>query len=134
MIYKIEKLFTEDEAFNIILKHDRACVNKALLNDGEYISKIRETNVKFLENNAHVNIQFAKYTKGDHFDWHKDYNQIQTIVVLLNDDFEGGEFEVKDHKTIHLKTGDCVMIPSLVSHRVKPITKGVRYSLTMWHS
>ena len=63
----------------------------------------------------------------------EDYNQIKTIVILLNEDFEGGEFEVKDTKPLNLKTGDCVMIPSLVSHRVKPITSGIRYSLTMWH-
>ena len=129
MIYVIEKLLTENEAFDLILKHDKDCINRALVNRGDYKPKVRQTNVKFLANN----IQFAKYTKGDHFDWHEDYNQINTIVILLNDDFEGGEFEVKDTEPLNLKTGDCVMIPSLVSHRVKPITSGIRYSLTMWH-
>ena len=130
MIYVIEKLFTENEAFDLIVKHDKDCIDRALVNRGDYEPKVRQTNVKFLGNN----IQFAKYTKGDHFDWHEDYNQIHTIVILLNDDFEGGEFEVKDHnQPLNLKTGDCVMIPSLVSHRVKPITSGIRYSLTMWH-
>ena len=130
MIYVIEKLLTENEAFDLIVKHDKDCIDRALVNRGDYEPKVRQTNVKFLGNN----IQFAKYTKGDHFDWHEDYNQINTIVILLNDDFEGGEFEVKDHnQPLNLKTGDCVMIPSLVSHRVKPITSGIRYSLTMWH-
>ncbi len=129
MIYVIEKLFTENEAFDLILKHDKDCIDRALVNRGDYEPKVRQTKVKFLANN----IQFAKYTKGDHFDWHEDYNQINTIVILLNDDFEGGEFEVKDTEPLNLKTGDCVMIPSLVSHRVKPITSGIRYSLTMWH-
>ena len=130
MIYVIEKLLTENEAFDLIVKHDKDCIDRALVNRGDYEPKVRQTNVKFLGNN----IQFAKYTKGDHFDWHEDYNQIHTIVILLNDDFEGGEFEVKDHnQPLNLKTGDCVMIPSLVSHRVKPITSGIRYSLKMWH-
>ena len=129
MIYVIEKLFTENEAFDLIVKHDKDCIDRALVNRGDYEPKVRQTNVKFLASN----IQFAKYTKGDHFDWHEDYNQIKTIVILLNDDFEGGEFEVKDTEPLNLKTGDCVMIPSLVSHRVKPITSGIRYSLTMWH-
>jgi len=38
---------------------------------------------------------------------------------------------VKQVKQI-LPKGSIVVFPSFIWHRVKPVTKGVRYSLVMW--
>ena len=59
--------------------------------------------------------------------------------VILNDDYKGGEFctkivhdgEVVEH-TIPAVAGDTLVFPSYMNHCVKPVTKGVRYSLVMW--
>ena len=74
-----------------------------------------------------------------------------SITVLLNDDYEGGEFQFKfanekmkglDKVGRGLKTntltppmkgtGSVIVFPSYQLHRVKPVTKGTRYSLVGW--
>ena len=59
---------------------------------------------------------------------------ILSMVGLLNDDYEGGEFIMFDDYHIKLNTGDCLIFPSifLYPHEVKPITKGIRYSFISW--
>jgi PKHD-type hydroxylase len=60
-----------------------------------------------------------------------------SLTLLLNDDFEGGEFQVNDGKeemaiTVPMNKGRVVLFPSFMIHRVKPVTKGVRKSLVVW--
>ena len=65
--------------------------------------------------------------------------------VLLNDDFEGGDFEVRyfNHDGIENpcvdtidkfkpKKGQAIYFLSDLCHRVAPVTKGTRYSLVKW--
>jgi|TARA_R100001530_G_scaffold6519_3_gene7583 PKHD-type hydroxylase len=107
--------------------------------------------------------QFTKYKLNQHYDWHCDswtepYNtpdnlgfhgKIRKLSVALSlsdpKDYKGGDFEFdfrnkdpdkKRHvvKCKELKTkGSIVIFPSFVWHRVKPVTKGKRYSLVMWN-
>ena len=87
-------------------------------------------------------VQFAQYDEGHHYTWHTDTFALSgkpedrkvTIVALLNDEFQGGDFEIrlyKDYK-VPLKKGSMVAFPSILEHRVTPITQGTRYSATMW--
>ena len=58
-----------------------------------------------------------------------------TMVLLLNDDFEGGEFEMFDgQKSYPLKKGEVIIFPSsfLFPHAVRPIIKGIRNSAISW--
>ena len=57
-----------------------------------------------------------------------------SFTVLLNDDFEGGEFEIHTtQKTVlELKKKDVVVFHADTPHRVKPVTKGTRHSLVGW--
>lgn len=58
-----------------------------------------------------------------------------SVLGLLNDDFEGGEFLMfDDEKKIELKQGDIMVFPSifLYPHRVAPVTKGVRDAFVSW--
>jgi len=59
---------------------------------------------------------------------------ILSIVGLLNDDFEGGEFVFWNDEVIKLVAGDILVFPSLFAypHQVKTITKGSRYSFVSW--
>ena len=107
-----------------------------------------------LEYSAMESFQIGQYPEGGHYDWHVDGYGIATInapdnrmmhgktrkismVLWLNDDFEGGEFEF--HKA-HMKVGNVikpsigtiVMFPAWTMHRVKPVKKGVRYSAVTW--
>ena len=73
-----------------------------------------------------------------------------SLTCQLNDpsEFEGGEFEfdfrnydpnTRDPKTHEFEVkeikdkGSIIVFPSYTWHRVKPVTKGVRYSLVFWH-
>jgi predicted 2-oxoglutarate/Fe(II)-dependent dioxygenase YbiX len=59
---------------------------------------------------------------------------ILTIVGLLNEDFEGGNFLLWDNENINLETGSVVIFPSnfMYPHRVSTIKSGVRYSFVSW--
>ena len=66
-------------------------------------------------------------------------------ILLLSDpgkDFKGGELEMdfsngggKGKKIIKKlnKKGSYIVFPSFVRHRIKPVTKGIRHSLVLWH-
>jgi hypothetical protein len=57
-----------------------------------------------------------------------------SIVGLINDDYEGGNFFFFDDYEIKLKKGDILIFPSLFMfpHRVEKVTKGVRHSFVSW--
>ena len=61
-----------------------------------------------------------------------------TVICLMNDpsEFEGGELQIRLYGdfTPELKKGSLIAFPSVLEHRVTPVTKGVRYSATMWLS
>ena len=93
------------------------------------------------------NIQISRYKEGDFYSWHKDGKEEQenrirklSMTVLLNDDYEGGEFQFANYSeekcNIHTpapnKTGTVIVFPSDTEHRVTPVTKGIRYSLVAW--
>ena len=56
-----------------------------------------------------------------------------SVLGVLNDDYEGGEFVLIDEK-IDLSKGDIIIFPSnfMYPHKVEPVTKGIRYSYISW--
>ena len=78
----------------------------------------------------------GKYeTHVDTFHKHSNETRKLTILVFLNDDFEGGKFYIaNDHKRTYpeQKKGTVLIFPSFMPHGVEPITKGVRYSIVTW--
>ena len=104
--------------------------------------------------------QFTKYKLNQFYDWHADswdspYNnpdnpdthgKIRKLSVTCSlsspEDYEGGELEFQfrnqDDPTVTRKCteilprGSVVVFPSFVWHRVRPVTKGTRYSLVVW--
>jgi predicted 2-oxoglutarate/Fe(II)-dependent dioxygenase YbiX len=89
-------------------------------------------------------IRFNRYKSGtlmashiDHihslFDGECKGVPVLSIVGVLNDDFEGGDFICREKK-IPLKGGDVLIFPScfMFPHEVKEITSGARYSFVMW--
>ena len=80
-----------------------------------------------------------KYEKGGFYIQHVDsYTQEPREVscsLILNDDYEGGEFAFFDREiTYSLKKGSIITFPSnfLYPHEILPVTKGIRYSIVTW--
>ena len=88
-------------------------------------------------------IDLLKYEAGGKYNMHVD-NYTTTlrtlsIIINLNDNYEGGDLVFGDQKckTIHrlkLGAGDIVFFPSnfLYPHCIEPIKKGKRYSVVSW--
>lgn len=89
------------------------------------------------------------YNRPNNPNHHNKMRKLSTIISL-NDasEYEGGQVEFdyrnKDtdrHKTVRQvfeckelkRKGTVVTFPSHIWHRVKPVTKGTRYSLVIWH-
>jgi len=105
--------------------------------------------------------QFTKYGPGQHYGAHCDswespyankdnpdtFGKIRKLSVTcsLSDssEYEGGELEFQfrnqddptpKKKCIEiLSRGSIVVFPSHVWHEVRPVTKGIRYSLVIWN-
>ena len=94
-------------------------------------------------------MQLTKYKKKGFYGYHKDasgfraynkpgnkflHNKTRklSMTALLNDEFEGGEFEFYNAPALEMNKGDIVFFPSFEYHRVKPVSKGVRHSLVTW--
>ena len=86
-------------------------------------------------------IKFNRYSKGQIMTKHVDHikslfegerrgNPTLSIIGALNNDYTGGELIFFDNYKITLKEGDILLFPSnfLYPHKVKPVTKGKRYS------
>ena len=115
--------------------------------------------------------QFTQYEVGGYYKWHYDgqsdvngmYPKKQngkdippnwqgkvrklSVTLTLNDEYEGGEFEILSDPYHDMKTdvmtqeirtpdikspGSLVVFPGFLYHRVAPVTKGVRHSIVLW--
>lgn len=88
--------------------------------------------------------EFLRYDKNGHFQSHIDteidrlsYEETRklTIIILLNNDFEGGRFYLQtsnERQYIDLQPGDVIVFPSFLLHGVEPITSGIRRSVVTW--
>lgn len=90
-------------------------------------------------------IRFNKYIEGtfmsthcDHittlFDGERAGIPVLTVLGMLNDDFEGGDFLMWNNEKIELPAGSLIIFPSsfMFPHSVTPVTKGTRYSYVTW--
>ena len=90
------------------------------------------------------NIKMIKYTPGDFYTWHSDFNagssstrKLVTIVQLTDpSEYEGGETQlaIQDPQTMEYYTmpqekGTLVIFSPIFFHTVTPVTKGTRYCL-----
>jgi len=89
------------------------------------------------------------YDRPDNPNHHGKMRKLSTIISLNDSsEYEGGEIEFdfrdedpdRSKKSSNIseckelkKKGTVVTFPSHVWHRVKPVTKGTRYSLVLWH-
>lgn len=80
-------------------------------------------------------IHFHKFIKGDWFGKHNDVrdNRVYAVGVLLNDNFEGGDFKLYNPNEIILNkvVGNTYLFDVRIEHEITPILNGERYSL-LW--
>jgi hypothetical protein len=78
-------------------------------------------------------VHFHVFETNDWFGIHNDLrdNRLFSLGVLLNDDFEGGDFKLYNPNEIKLnkEKGNSYLFDVSISHEVTPIKNGVRYSL-----
>ena len=100
-------------------------------------------------------VQIAKYKKNQHYGWHNDgvsdhsgkYSGDEknfssrvrklSLVALLSNGYSGGEFMIQspykdEPEKPDLEIGDVIVFPSYLQHISTPITKGIKYSMSMW--
>lgn len=82
--------------------------------------------------------------QGGHFDWHIDQGDGQfaarrklTMVVQLSDgeSYEGGDLELNANgcpRAVSRRLGSATLFPSFTPHRVTPMARNSRYSMTTW--
>ena len=94
-------------------------------------------------------LQYSEYGVGGEYGWHRDIHDKPypnglvrkvSFSTILNDDFEGGEFDIetrnpadkKRYDTFDNKKQNTIIFPSHMWHRVRPVKYGVRKSIVGW--
>ena len=87
-----------------------------------------------------LNLNVYSKDSGE-YDWHIDGDGRNMVVdfkltsimnISDNNDYEGGQFELLNVDEFDLKKGELIIFDSHHAHRVKPITKGIRKTLSFW--
>lgn len=79
-------------------------------------------------------LYYAEFQGSQFMDWSMDLSWSDretnklSVQVFLNDDFEGGEFLIRNPRdqVLGAKTGVATVFPSFVSSRQNPVTKGIK--------
>ena len=122
-------------------------ISNALLEYQNYFifeGKSKDESLKYFLHKS-TPVRFNRYPAGTMMRKHYDHIHsifkgedkgipIVSIVGVLNDDYEGGNFVFNNNHEVKLKTGDILIFPSnfLYAHEVKEIIKGTRYSYVSW--
>ena len=78
------------------------------------------------------NIHYINYQEGEEGKGHVDtHSSIRTYIILLSDEFEGGEFYINS-KNLKLELGDVLEFNADLFHGVRKIKKGSREVLVIW--
>ena len=81
------------------------------------------------------------YKESGEYDWHTDVTKnkecdikLTCLLNLSEETYEGGEFRTigKPNENIKFTSGMGLIINPLIAHKVTPVTKGKRITLTYW--
>jgi predicted 2-oxoglutarate/Fe(II)-dependent dioxygenase YbiX len=120
-------------------KNVRAALDKYMhVSVGEILRKYNKNflNCRITEDTGY---KILRYTEGQfytqHTDSFKEHPRSVTASIILNDNYEGGEFAFFNRKlSYRLEKGDAILFPSnfMYPHEIMPVTKGTRYSIVTW--
>ena len=97
-------------------------------------------------NLKNFNISLTSYYDGRYLNLHKDKSSELTTVIVLSDNFNGGQYALSEGKNssidfknlddievFTLNLGDVISFNgSKTFHGVLPVTNGIRYALNIW--
>lgn len=146
---------TDTSVRNVDLAHIGNLRNADLSRDLMYVAS--QVNAQYFGYDIYdiVQMDLLRYQGGlqdgedQFYDWHVDTNfwgkgseghihRKITMIIQLSDgsDYEGGDLEFKDNtiKEGHdfRARGSVILFPAPWSHRITPVTKGLRRSLVAW--
>jgi len=151
MILQEKILFSKEECESII-SYNNAHITNWIMNDRKYDSQPINYSIEtkwlfdklkdFLQRETNIEIRtikktihFHKFIKADWFGKHNDTreNRLYAVGVLLNDNFEGGDFKLYNPNEITLGKviGNTYLFDVRIDHEITPILEGERYSL-LW--
>jgi len=110
----------------------------------KYLKKYKfDANILDYDYKKILDIGILKYENTGFYTWHVDHfadiPRTMSCILLLNNDYEGGNLCFRDPDgfgewEIEVKPNRMIIWPSnfLYPHTVKPVTKGKRYSVVAW--
>tara|TARA_B100000427_G_C15272621_1_gene491747 strand:- start:72 stop:620 length:549 start_codon:yes stop_codon:yes gene_type:complete len=145
--------YTEGETQDKLLKIRRN-VN-IQFNNSNWINALLQGYIRYANfTNFHYDLsdedkeaaQISRYSEGQYYKLHKDFSpqglfftRKLSLTVQLSDenDYEGGDLIFNNSSNESVKAsrgkGSVIVFDSRISHKVTPVTKGVRYSLVKWY-
>jgi hypothetical protein len=117
----------EYKSFSIILNGETEWIFSKMKN---FFEKESGLQIETIKNEVHFHV----FKTNDWFGVHNDArnNRLFSLGVLLNDDFDGGEFKLYlqgEEIVLEKKVGNTYIFDAAISHEVTPIQYGIRYSL-----
>jgi len=81
-----------------------------------------------------ITIHRVNYNVGGKALEHKDENSLHTYVIMLDDNFEGGDFYLRGELTDFKRRGQVAYYMGMdAAHSVSEVTKGSRKVLVVWY-
>jgi hypothetical protein len=116
----------EYKSFSIILNEETEWIFSKMKNFFEEESGVVMQSMK---NEVHFHVFETNHWFGKHNDARD--NRLFSLGVLLNEDFEGGDFKLYNPHEVKLnkKKGNSYLFDVGILHEVTPIQYGIRYSL-----
>lgn len=94
----------------------------------------KETSNKLLDNIE--KIHFHKFGINDFFNKHNDLRdeRLFSIGVILNDDYDGGEFVLYGNEKILINKniGNCYIFDAGIEHEILEVINGIRYTIIVF--
>ena len=108
-----------------------------------YILSVNEFNFGYnLYRVTYSKCNYNVYEKDGEYDWHVDESlnafhdiKLTALINLSEDNYKGGDFQLMKGHVINVafkKPGDMLVFKSHINHKVTPVTKGVRKTLTLF--
>lgn len=99
---------------------------------------INEKHFKLDLDFTHIDCFFGRYDKGMHYSsLHMDCiaGNVQrklSFSLLLNDNFQGGNFITLTDSTVDCPAGKLLIFPSFMPHKISHVEDGTRYVIFGW--
>ena len=141
---KLDKNFRNVKGYSLDLKKNEDDFYwNFIKKEIEKLYKFYKIKFPLMESNTINQIDLLKYEIGGKYKTHVDHystaRRCLSIIMNLNNDYEGGDLIFTDQKNNEIKRlklgkGSIVFFPSnfMYPHGIEPIMKGTRYSIVAW--